>query len=162
MTRRLVLVLCLGMTLFAPPARAGEAPAFALPDAQGAPVTSDGLRGKVLLVDFWASWCVPCLKSFPWLDEMQAKHGAKGLQVIGINLDKTANDAERFLRRVPHGFTILYDSAGDTAKAYGVRAMPSSYLIDRSGALTLDHGGFRDTDKEALEAAILAALERRP
>ncbi len=161
MTRRMVLVFCFAAALMAPAARAADAPAFALASAQGAAVSLDSLRGKVVLVDFWASWCIPCLKSFPWLDEMQAKYGAKGLQVVGVNLDKTAAEAERFLKRVPHAFTILYDPSGDSAKTYGVKAMPSSYLIDRRGALILDHGGFRDADKETLEAAILAALESK-
>lgn len=159
--RRVLVLLCLTLTLSIPAARAADAPAFTLPDAQGTTVSLASLRGKVVLVDFWASWCLPCLKSFPWLSEMQAKYRDKGLVVVGINLDKSVADADKFLKRVPHGFTILYDPAGDTAKTYAVKAMPSSCLIDRKGGLALEHGGFRDGDKAALEAAITAALESR-
>lgn len=161
MTRRLLVFLCLTAGLIAPPAAAAEAPAFALPDGQGKIASLAGLRGKVVFVDFWASWCLPCLKSFPWLSELQTKYSDKGLVVVGINLDKTPVDADKFLKRVPHDFTILYDSTGDTAKAFTVRSMPSSYVIDRGGNLALEHGGFRDSDKETLEAAIKAALESK-
>lgn len=159
--RQVLVLLCLTFAFVAPPARAADAPAFALPDAQGASTALAGLKGKVVMVDFWASWCLPCLKSFPWLSEMQAKYRDRGLVVVGINLDKTTAEAEKFLKRVPHDFTILYDPAGAVAAAYSVKAMPSSYLIDRKGGLVLEHGGFRDGDKAALEAAITAALETR-
>jgi thiol-disulfide isomerase/thioredoxin len=163
MTRRFTLVFYLILFAFLPVAslRAAEAPAFTLPDGHGAPVSSADLRGKVVLVDFWASWCVPCLKSFPWLTAMQAKYGARGLVVVGINLDKSQADAQRFLGRVPHDFTLLYDPEGSTARSFAVKAMPSSFLLDRRGGLVLEHGGFRDADQTVLESAIAAALENR-
>lgn len=161
MTERWKLVFCLIAGLAAPAAHAGEAPAFTLSDAKGGAVSLSDLRGKVVFVDFWASWCVPCLKSFPWLSELQGRYRDKGLVVVGINLDKSPADAEKFLKRVPHDFTLVYDPSGNSAKAYGVKAMPSSYVVDRKGGLALEHGGFRDSDKDVLEAAIKTALESK-
>lgn len=161
MKHRLLMVLCCTAALLAPVAQAADAPTFSLPNAQGALVSPTTLRGKVILVDFWASWCLPCLKSFPWLSDIQTKYRDKGLVIVGINMDKTPVDAEKFLKRVPHDFTIAYDPTGDAAKAYNLKTMPSSYLVNRQGALILQHDGFRDTDKESLEASILAALENK-
>lgn len=142
-------------------ASAAEAPPFQLPAADQRSIALGDLRGKVVYVDFWASWCVPCLKSFPWMSEMQRKYGAGGLEVVAINLDKNPADARKFLDRVPHDFTILYDPQGATARSYGLRGMPSSYVVARDGAMRLAHAGFREADREVLEAAIRSALEAK-
>lgn len=159
------------------PARAVEArelaPDFSLPGAPGAPgaigagaVQLRALRGKVVLLDFWASWCAPCKLSFPWMSQMQARHGANGLQVVAINLDRDARLAEAFLRAVlplmSAPLVIAYDSAGETPRRYAVRAMPTSLLIGADGTVLLKHAGFKDEDRAGLEAAIAAALERLP
>jgi thiol-disulfide isomerase/thioredoxin len=113
------------------------APAFALPQSGGAMVSLESLRGHLVYVDFWASWCGPCRQSFPWMNEMQSKYGAKGLSVVGINVDKRDADAQRFLQQVPAIFTIVYDPKGEAPAAYGVKAMPSSYLVDAQGRVAL-------------------------
>lgn len=99
-------------------------------------------RGKVVLVDFWASWCEPCRHSFPWLNEMQTKYGDR-LVVIGVNVDRQRVDANRFLAEVPAKFQVVYDPAGELASKYEVMGMPSSYVFDASGALVDKHIGFR-------------------
>ena len=124
-------VLLLALAADAAAVGAGEpAPAFSLPTATGDSVALDRLHGRVVYVDFWASWCGPCRRSFPWMNEMHAKYGPNGLTVIGVNVDKRRPDAERFLQQTPAAFTIVYDSAGKTPEAYAVKGMPSSYLID--------------------------------
>lgn len=130
------------------------APAFSLAGGGNGTVSLVGLRGKVVYVDFWASWCVPCKQSFPWLDSLQQRYGRQGLVIVGVNLDQQRSEADRFLARWPVGFTIAFDPAGDTAKSFGVSAMPSSYLVDRQGRVQLVHRGFRDSDKMALESEI--------
>lgn len=108
-------------------------------------------RGKIVLVDFWASWCEPCRHSFPWLNEMQAKYGDR-LVVIGVNVDRERADANRFLAQVPAHFQIIYDPAGGLAARYEVMGMPSSYVFDTSGTLVDRHIGFRKalrTEREA-------------
>jgi cytochrome c biogenesis protein CcmG, thiol:disulfide interchange protein DsbE len=115
-------------------------------------------KGKVLYVDFWASWCGPCKQSFPWMNEMQAKYAARGLEVVAINVDAKAADAERFLQTTPGKFTVAFDAKGVTPKQFAVKAMPTSYLVGRDGKVLLVHAGFRDADRAALEAAMVSAL----
>jgi len=134
------------------------APPFSLPTAAGEPIASEKLRGKVVYVDFWASWCGPCRRSFPWMNEMHAKYGGRGLAIVAINVDKKRADAERFLAQVPASFAVVYDPTGATPTAYAVRAMPSSYLIDSRGAIVDVELGFRDERKAALEERIRALL----
>ena len=153
------------LVLLASVARAlvpGEAaPAFALPTPAGKTLSLASLRGKVVYVDFWASWCTPCRRSFPWMSDMQARYRDAGLVVVGVNVDKRRADAERFLDDVPPAFTIVYDALGTTPSAYGVKAMPSSYLVGRDGKVLRVEEGFHEARRDALEARIRDALARR-
>jgi cytochrome c biogenesis protein CcmG, thiol:disulfide interchange protein DsbE len=161
MNRWLVIGLC-AACLAPMAARAvnvgAPAPAFALPDATAKTVSLDALKGRVVYVDFWASWCGPCRKSFPWMNAMQQKYGAQGLTVVGVNVDKRRSDADRFLAQVPAQFTTVFDVNGATPTAYDVKAMPSSVLIDAAGNVVLVEEGFRDERRDALEARIRALL----
>ena len=157
------LILGLGVACLAPvAARAVDvgapAPAFALPDAAAKTVSLAALKGRVVYVDFWASWCGPCRKSFPWMNAMQQKYGAQGFTVIGVNVDKRRGDADRFLAQVPAQFTTVFDASGTTPTTYDVKAMPSSVLIDAAGNVALVEEGFRDERRDALEARIRALL----
>uniref|UniRef100_UPI000198F7C9 Putative Thiol:disulfide interchange protein DsbE n=1 Tax=Chlorobaculum tepidum (strain ATCC 49652 / DSM 12025 / NBRC 103806 / TLS) TaxID=194439 RepID=UPI000198F7C9 len=134
-----------------------KAPDFALPGKTGVVKLSDK-TGSVVYLDFWASWCGPCRQSFPWMNQMQAKYKAKGFQVVAVNLDAKTGDAMKFLAQVPAEFTVAFDPKGQTPRLYGVKGMPTSFLIDRNGKVLLQHVGFRPADKEALEQQILAAL----
>ena len=128
-----------------------------LPGARGAVKLSD-LRGKVVYVDFWASWCAPCKQSFPWLNEMQARYGAHGLEIVGINVDARRTDADRFLAQVPARFTLAFDARGDTPGCYAAKGMPTSFLIARDGTIVATHVGFRAEDKSRIEREIRRAL----
>jgi thiol-disulfide isomerase/thioredoxin len=140
-------------------AAVGEAaPPFTLQTATAETVALDALRGRVVYVDFWASWCGPCRRSFPWMNEMQQKYGARGFTVVGINVDKKRADAERFLQQTPAAFTIVFDAAGATPAAYAVKGMPSSYLIDAQGNVAAAEVGFFDDRKAGLEERIRALL----
>jgi len=154
--------LALAAALLAPMALATDAgetaPLFTLPNAKGESVALDKLRGKVVYVDFWASWCGPCRRSFPWMNEMQQKYGSRGLVVVGVNVDKKRSDAERFLAQIPATFAIVYDEPGATPSAYGVKGMPSSYLIDTQGKVTYVERGFLDEHKADLEQRMVALL----
>jgi cytochrome c biogenesis protein CcmG, thiol:disulfide interchange protein DsbE len=139
----------------------GEAaPAFELPGNSGS-VSLSSLKGKLVYVDFWASWCGPCKQSFPWLNDMQSKYGAKGFQIVGINVDAKTADAKTFLTEVPAKFTVAFDDKGVTPKQFSIKGMPSSVLIDANGKVLLQHTGFRDADKAQLEQAIQQALSSK-
>lgn len=117
------------------------APALSVPGGPAA-ARLDSLRGKVVLVDFWASWCSPCRQSFPWLGELQQRLGPKGLAVVAVNLDKRPGAAASFLAKYPAGFPVVFDPAGAVAEAYGVRVLPTSVLLDRAGRVLAIHPGF--------------------
>jgi thiol-disulfide isomerase/thioredoxin len=145
-----ILFLCLPIPVPAPVK--GQAPDFRLPGAK-ADIKLAEYRGKAVYIDFWASWCDPCRKSFPWMNEIQAKYGSK-LKVIAINLDQDRAEADKFLKQNQPKFAIAFDPAGKTAEAYKVKAMPSSYLIDPKGKIVSSHAGFRSQDKAELEKLI--------
>ena len=119
------------------------------------------LRGKVVLVDFWASWCGPCRQAFPAYDAMAKRHEGDGFVVLGVNVDEQRADADRFLKALPVGFTVVFDSGGAAPQAYGVKAMPSSYLVGRDGRVRLVHLGFKPSDADKIEAEVRAALEEK-
>lgn len=134
------------------------APDFSL-EGRDASVSLQQFKGKVILLDFWASWCVPCRASFPWMNEIQKKYQSHGLEVIAVNLDKDPSLAEAFLSKVPAGFTIAFDPAGEVAAKYGLQGMPASYLIDEQGHILKSHIGFFTSEIEARELEIKAILK---
>jgi cytochrome c biogenesis protein CcmG/thiol:disulfide interchange protein DsbE len=141
-------------------ASAGEAaPPFALPGLD-APVTLALLKGRVVLLDFWASWCGPCKQSFPWLAQLQQRHGPAGLRVVAVNVDRQREKADAFLAQVPARFAVAFDPTGEVARLYAIKGMPSSVLVSADGRVLLHHTGFRDDDRAPLEAAVAAALKR--
>ncbi len=158
----------LGAALIGAAALLGAAPAWSLEPGQVAPaielagtkgaVSLAKLQGKLVYVDFWASWCGPCKQSFPWMNEMQAKYGAKGLQVLAINVDAKREDADKFLAEVPANFLVAFDSKGDSPKQYQIKGMPSSVLVGPDGKVIQVHSGFRADERKALEDAIVASL----
>jgi thiol-disulfide isomerase/thioredoxin len=111
-------------------------------------------KGKVLYVDFWASWCGPCAKSFPFLNEMHQQFTDKGLQIVGVNLDENMDDAKAFLVKFPSSFTVMADISKECAKGFDVKAMPSSYLIDRKGNVQHIHMGFRSGEAKDIRAQV--------
>jgi cytochrome c biogenesis protein CcmG, thiol:disulfide interchange protein DsbE len=99
-------------------------------------------RGKVVYLDFWASWCGPCRESFPWLAGLLRDYESRDLVVIGVNVDKDRTLAERFLGDTPAAFPIVYDPRGEIAAAYKIAGMPTAILIDRGGQVRYQHTGF--------------------
>lgn len=123
------------------------------------PLANPELKGKVVYLDFWASWCGPCKESFPWLNQMQAKYKDKGLVIIGINMDKDPAKTEAFLKDTPAQFQIVSNPEGDLAKKYGVKGMPYSVIIDKNGKVIHSHIGFHSGKTKEYVDIIEGALK---
>lgn len=151
-------LLCISMNLTA--AEVGKpAPQFTLPTLQhGQPTTLASYAGKIIYLDFWASWCAPCRTSFPLLDGLHKKLKAQGFEVIGINLDEEKAKAEEFIKELPVGFTVLHDGKGEWADQYVVESMPTSFIIDKHGVVQHIHHGFASDDIKELEQKITSLL----
>ena len=153
-----LLAFALGLApLPAPAVEAGAAaPEVAAPriGAMSETVKLSAFKGKVVYVDFWASWCVPCRISMPALDALYRKYGARGFVVLGVNKDAASADVERFLKRTPVTFTLVQDAQDAAARAFDVKAMPSGYLVDRRGIVRSVHRGFTSETATRIEHEI--------
>lgn len=138
------------------------APDFTLPllDAGGSEITLSDLRGQVVYVDFWASWCLPCIRSLPEISTLHDQYRDRGFEVIAITIDNPLEDATEFLRdlEVPLDYRIAADVDADVMDAYGVRGMPTSFLVDRDGTIRMIHEGYRDGDLQRIENALTPLL----
>lgn len=119
-------------------------------------------EGKVVIVDFWASWCVPCRRSFPWMNAMIEKYADDGLVIVAVNLDKERAAAEAFLAEIPANFEIEFDPEASIAREYGVEAMPNSFVFGRDGELVTRHLGFKVAKQDEYEAVLVNALGVTP
>ena len=133
---------------------------FSLAATAGADdLPSPDLKGKIVYLDFWASWCGPCRQSFPWMNELQRELGARGLVVVAVNVDHERADANRFLASYPAEFRVLFDPEGKLAERYKVGGMPTSFLIGRDGKIVSTHAGFKQKDADALAAAVRRVVD---
>jgi cytochrome c biogenesis protein CcmG/thiol:disulfide interchange protein DsbE len=123
-----------------------------------APIDVSEFRGRVLYLDFWASWCAPCQQSFPWMQAMKDAYGAQGLSVVAMNLDQHRSDAERFLARFHPNFDVRFDPQGEAAERFKVQGMPTSVIIDRGGVVRFAHIGFRPVDRAIYESELRELL----
>jgi thiol-disulfide isomerase/thioredoxin len=164
--RRLGAALALLLGLAALPALALEpgdvAPSFEAPRlGGGGTVSLEALRGKVVFVDFWASWCAPCLKSMPQLDALRKEFPADRFALIGVNVDSDLGAAKKLLGKRPVGYPSASDPEGRLPARFGLETMPSAYLIDADGVIRYVHRGFRDGDIEVVRQRIRALLDGR-
>jgi peroxiredoxin len=143
-----------------------RAPDFRLPSfATGASVGSAQFRGKVVLVDFWASWCSPCRESLPLYNALKKNFPAADFALLAVGLDEDVDDARKFLRAHPIDYPALEDPQGEVAAAFGLKGMPSSYLIDRDGIVRFRHIGFAPHEIATLQreiAGLIAKADHAP
>ena len=152
--------------LWAAPAlglEAGDvAPSFKAPRLDGSGELSlVDLRGKIVLVDFWASWCAPCQKSMPQFDALAKEFPADRFAVVGVNVDSDLGAAKKALSKRPVAYTIASDPTGKLPERYGVKNMPTAYLLDGDGGIRYVHRGFREGDIDKLREKIQKLLAER-
>jgi thiol-disulfide isomerase/thioredoxin len=140
--RVVLIVVCTTATAVLIAAAVRTAPDISVQTAQGDAVRLASFKGNVVLVDFWASWCVPCQASFPALDALYRELQPRGLDVLAINVDERRKDADLFLAAHPHTMPVFFDPKGESPKAFKVKGMPTSFLIDRAGVIRFTHTGY--------------------
>lgn len=156
--KRLVLtVLALGVFV-GPLEGADPAPSVRLRQMNDAPFSLESLKGNVVVLDFWAPWCVPCRASFPALDGLQTKYGKQGLRVLGLTLDTNDDAIIAFLNAVPVGFTILRDVSGQAGEAFNVVAMPTTFVLDKEGRIAARFEGGGASVHAKVEGAVSTLL----
>lgn len=134
------------------------APGFTLESLDGANVKLNELRGTVVLVNFWASWCGPCRTEMPLLDELYRQYKDYGFTILGINLDEERSRALKLLDKVPVTFPVLFDPENSTSETYQVDAMPTTVLIDRNGVVRYHHRGYKDGFMDKYEQQVKALV----
>lgn len=116
------------------------------------------LRGNVVIVDFWASWCAPCRESLPFYERLYAARAKDGLRVLGVSIDVDRALAERFLQEVPTTFAMAWDADQRLAAQLALDTMPTALIVDREGVVRAVHRGFVDADRASLEALVGSLL----
>ena len=159
-TSLLALLACLSLS--AATAVAPQAPDFRLENRAGGETSLAELRGQVVMINFWASWCGPCRQEFPALDEMYRKYKPMGFTMVGINVETEKTDAERFLGMRPVSFPILFDPDNSVSGRYGVSAMPTTMLVDRQGRLRWQHRAYQPGDEARYIEQIRAMVREQP
>ena len=121
----------------------------------------DSLKGKVVIVDFWASWCGPCKDSFPVMNDLQKKYGDQGLVIIAVNVDEVASDMQDFLKENKAAFVVVRDAKQKLVEIAGIPTMPGSFIIDETGKVRFAHSGFHgDETRKQYEQEIESLLKK--
>ena len=135
------------------PLSGSPAPEFNLAARSGNAARLDAYAGRVVLLDFWATWCDPCRLSFPEYQALSARYG-DGLAVVAISEDDEPEGIDSFVRETGATFPIAWDGDKSVAQRYQINGMPTLFIIDKSGLVRFVHSGFRPGDEEHIRAAI--------
>ena len=160
--KKLALAALLAGTIFT--AQAALKVGDALPDLASFKLEGklpEALKGKIIIVDFWASWCLPCAESFPVLDELQKKYGDRGLVIIAVNEDEEKSDMQDFLKANVATFAVVRDAKQKLVAVAGIQTMPSSFVLDDTGKVRFVHGGFHGAEtRKQYEQEIESLLKK--
>ncbi|HUN26013.1 MAG TPA: TlpA disulfide reductase family protein [Steroidobacteraceae bacterium] len=127
----------------------GPAPDFTLPARAGGTVSLDQFKGQVVMINFWASWCEPCRKEMPLLNDIYRQYGPMGFTLIGVNVEPERSSALAWLKQTPVSFPVLFDATSKVSQLYGVPGMPTTVFIDRKGNVRMLHQGYNPGDENA-------------
>lgn len=136
----------------------GPAPAFTLKTLDGKKVSLSDYKDQVVMINFWASWCAPCRREMPHLNDIYESYKKAGFVLLGVNLDENVAEAQAFLKKTPVVFPVLSDSTGAVAEKYKNQGVPSSYFIDRKGNLAYLHQGYRPGEEAEYKKIIRKLL----
>jgi thiol-disulfide isomerase/thioredoxin len=161
--------ICVAAALLVAPAVTGSAagggvaPAaeFSLNARSGEAVTLSSLKGQVVLINFWATWCGPCRKEMPLLEQIQKKYAPLGFTMLGVNVEEDTRLMDAFLKDVPVTFPILLDPANGVSKLYDVSAMPSTVIVDRKGNVRFIHQGYKPGDESKYQDMIRQLIREK-
>jgi cytochrome c biogenesis protein CcmG/thiol:disulfide interchange protein DsbE len=156
------LVAALGTITLSASGDARLAPSISLPDRDGATTSLQSLKGKVVLVDIWASWCIPCRAAFPAYDRLYHQYHEKGFEVLAVNVDEKRSAAEAFLEGRDYKVRVLFDPKGLAPTSFNLQAMPTSYLIDKHGVVRFAYEGFNEKLMPRYRREIEQLMEEAP
>lgn len=151
---RIVFISCVFHTLGFASTIDGPAPDFTLKSNSGKNIRLNELKGEVILLNFWASWCGPCRQEMPELEKLHKKYQRLGFTVIGVNVEKDSSAANKILKKTPVTFPVLYDTENKTSKLYSVNAMPTTVIIDRDGNQRFLHLAYKPGYEKKYEKQI--------
>lgn len=161
-----VLAIATAVAPAAPPAElkpwlGGPAPALALQDLQGAAQTLQAHRGKVVVLNFWATWCEPCREEMPSFNKLRKTFAGRPVEVLAVNVGEGEGRIKAFLDKVPVEFPVLLDRDAAASKAWKVRMLPATFILDREGRIRYSHAGERDWDAPDVRARVTALLDAK-
>ena len=140
-----------------------QAPPFELPDVYGVRTRSlEAFEGNVVLLNFWASWCMPCQMEMPELEALWTRYQDQGFTIIGVSIDESQRDAAVFLDAMPVSFPVAWDGHGEVGQTYRVHSLPRSILIDREGRVRARYDGFDTATFDSLTREVAGLLEEAP
>ncbi len=148
------LIAIAALSVAMPAVADDTAPDFTLKSASGENIKLSELRGQVVLINFWASWCGPCRQEMPHLERLFQRYEPLGFTLLGVNVEKNAGDAQKMLDASPVSFPILFDHENAVTKLYDVNAMPSTVLVDRDGNVRYLHRGYKPGYEDDYQAQI--------
>ena len=155
----LITVSCLSFSTTASAIKVKQtAPDFTLASNKGKNIRLNDLRGKVVMINFWATWCAPCRKELPLLNNLYNKYKNKGFVLLGVNIDEKSSLAKKMIKELKINFPVLFDKTQSTSESYDLQAMPSTFIIDKNGVVRFAHYGYKSGYEKKYEKDVKSLL----